>query len=271
MPELPEVETIARDLRQELVGSEFRSIVTTHDKSVIPGVDEFTVIRDQRVQRVDRRGKFLLLFFDNDYVVTIHLRMSGRILLRPHHEDALRFERHRLDFDRTSLRFCDSRKFGRLWISHIDNYEQETGIWKLGIEPFSKGFDSQYFKNLVKGKRGTVKKILLDQSLVAGIGNIYADEACFYSKVRPDARIEEIDEAKLEDLYAAILKALNQGIRKRGTSISDFQDAYGKMGSNQELLYVYGRGGQPCMECKSPLVRTKVAGRGTVYCESCQG
>lgn len=270
MPELPEVETIARDLRAELVGSAFCSIVTEHDRSVVPEVGAFSVLVDAKVKKVDRRGKFLLLHFDNDYVVTIHLRMSGRVLLRTHDHEPLRFERHRLDFDKTSLRFCDSRKFGRVWVSHKDEYEEMTGIYKLGIEPFDAKFDAEYFKNLVSGKKGTVKKILLDQSLVAGIGNIYADEACFYSHIRPDARIEDLDDEQIEVLYKSVIKALNQGIRNRGTSISDFQDAYGKMGSNQELLYVYGRGGQKCMRCSDTLIKTKVAGRGTVYCKNCQ-
>jgi formamidopyrimidine-DNA glycosylase len=123
---------------------------------------------------------------------------------------------------------------------------------------------------MMNGKKGVVKKWLLDQSLVAGVGNIYADEGCFYAGIRPDQRMENLGKKELEQLFEGVIKALKQGVKNRGTSISDFQDAYGHEGKNQELLYVYGRGGEKCMKCERTLKRTVVAGRGTVYCESCQ-
>ena len=126
------------------------------------------------------------------------------------------------------------------------------------------------FLELFNKRKGNIKRWLLEQTVIAGIGNIYADEALFYAGIRPSTNIENIDEDSLKLLFESILKALKQGIRNRGTSISDFRDAYGSTGRNQEKLYVYGRAGQECLKCSNLLIRIKVAGRGTVYCEQCQ-
>ncbi|MBI4232206.1 bifunctional DNA-formamidopyrimidine glycosylase/DNA-(apurinic or apyrimidinic site) lyase [Candidatus Peregrinibacteria bacterium] len=270
MPELPEVETIVNDLKPILVGRRFLSITSTHDNHVAGALDNAERVVDKAVAAVRRRGKFICIFFENDFVMTVHLRMSGRLLWRDTDESALMFERTRIDFDAGSLRFCDMRKFGRVWISALADYEGNTGIARLGIEPLSKEFTLEKFVMLLMGKRGIVKKWLLDQGLIAGIGNIYADEGCFYAGVSPGAMVEELSQLDLERLFEGVLKALRQGVRNRGTSISDFADAYGKSGHNQELLYVYGRGGKPCLKCGSALVKSRLAGRGTVYCGQCQ-
>lgn len=270
MPELPEVETVVRDLRAVLPGMEFRDLDFEYAKALLPGADDFYNLRGLKVEKVERRGKFILILMERDFVITIHLRMTGRLIVQGHEDELLPYERVRLDFDGCSLRFCDLRRFGRVWLSKIEDYEQETGIWKLGVEPLSEEFDLGKFKELLKGKKGVLKKWLLDQSLIAGIGNIYADEACFYAEVRPDSEVSKLGEKELEALHKSVIRALEQGIRNRGTSVSDYADAYGKSGKNQELLYVYGRGGQNCLRCEATLKKVKLAGRGTVYCESCQ-
>lgn len=270
MPELPEVETIVRDLEPKLVGMSFCDITSTHNNHIAGAIDNASFLRGKKVIAVGRRGKFINIYFECDYVMTIHLRMSGRILMRDTHEEELKFERTRINFDGISLRFCDVRKFGKVWINKLEDFEMETGIARLGVEPLSEAFNLVKFQSLMAGKKGAVKKHLLDQSLIAGIGNIYADEACFYAGIRPDREVSTLKPAELNLLFKSVVKALEQGIRNRGTSISDFADAYGKSGSNQELLYVYGRGGKKCLNCKSVLVRSKVAGRGTVCCARCQ-
>lgn len=270
MPELPEVETIVNDLKPILINRRFLSITSSHDNHVAGALDNAGRVVDVPVREVRRRGKFICIDFENDYVMTVHLRMSGRLLWRDADEPALRFERTRIDFDAGSLRFCDMRKFGRVWISKLADYEEETGIVRLGVEPLSKEFTLDRFVGLLRGRRGVLKKWLLDQGLIAGIGNIYADEGCFYAGVRPDALVENLSSVQLERLFEGILKALKQGVRNRGTSISDFADAYGRNGHNQELLYVYGRGGEPCLKCGEKLLKVRLAGRGTVYCEECQ-
>ncbi|MBP7670837.1 bifunctional DNA-formamidopyrimidine glycosylase/DNA-(apurinic or apyrimidinic site) lyase [Candidatus Gracilibacteria bacterium] len=249
MPELPEVETVVNDLRPILVGKCFEGLP---------------------VLAMARRGKFIVIFLAEEKVLVIHLRMTGRLIVAGLEDEAFLYERRRLEFGDVSVRFCDQRKFGRVWLCDLADYEKETGIWKLGLEPLDEDFSAEKFVAMMRGRKGTVKKWLLDQTLVAGIGNIYADEACFYAGVRPDAEMSRLTEADLERLYDGVLKALNQGVRNRGTSVKDYADAYGKSGKNQEVLFVYGRGGKGCLACGELLMKCKVAGRGTVYCGECQ-
>jgi len=269
MPELPEVETVVLSLKPALEGLEFLEIQTNWQRHVIWGKGPFDELEGSKALDVQRRGKFIVIFLENKYVIVVHLRMSGRILIREVNDEILKFERTKLEFNGLSVRFCDVRKFGKVWMSTLSEYEKLSGISKLGVEPFGE-LDGEKFRKLLEGKSGVVKKSLLDQSLIAGIGNIYADEACFYAGIRPNAMVKDLNTKQLDDLFRSVMKALSQGIENRGTSISDFQDAYGKTGRNQELLYVYGRGGEPCIKCGTVLVKCKVASRGTVYCEKCQ-
>lgn len=270
MPELPEVETIVSDLRKILPGKRFLRLNGVHKNSVEGALKNEGLIRGCVVSVVERRGKFMNIFFGSAGVMTLHLRMSGRIVVQEHEDAALPYERTRIDFEGVSLRFCDIRKFGRVWINGVSDFEEKTGISRLGVEPLGGELDFARFVGIFGKKKGLVKRWLLDQSLIAGIGNIYADEACFYAGVRPGAAIEKLGEAELRKLFESVIKALEQGIRNRGTSISDFVDAYGKGGKNQEVLFVYGRGGKDCLVCKEKLVKLKLAGRGTVYCPGCQ-
>jgi formamidopyrimidine-DNA glycosylase len=270
MPELPEVETVVRDLRPILIGQRFLKISTVHAPILQPSLEAFAVLKGAEVETVGRRGKFINIFFDNAQVMTIHLRMTGRLIAAGFDDPELGYERTRIDFGDVTVRFCDLRKFGKVWVNRVDEYESATGIINLGVEPFGADFDFQMFRQLFSGRRGAVKKWLLDQRLVAGVGNIYADEACFYAGIRPDAETSELSGEELERLFDAVLRALEQGIRNRGTSVKDYADAYGKSGKNQEMLYVYSRGGKPCLKCETDLIKTKVAGRGTVYCPECQ-
>jgi formamidopyrimidine-DNA glycosylase len=270
MPELPEVQTIVSDLQPILIGMRFEVIDGTHANSIAGAIDNESKIREKKVVAVERRGKFINIVFENSYVMTIHLRMSGRLLFRSLDDEPLKFERTRINFDKGSLRFCDMRKFGKVWISSEQDYEEVTGISRLGVEPLDGQFTLDKFRELFAGRKGVIKKWLLDQSLIAGIGNIYADEACFYAGVRPDALVERLGDSELKKLHSSVLMALKQGVRNRGTSVSDYADAFGKTGRNQELLYVYGRGGQKCLRCESILEKIRLAGRGTVFCNNCQ-
>lgn len=270
MPELPEVQTVVTDLYQTIVGQTFQSIKSDWERAVLPNITSFAQLKNKKVIDVVRRGKFIVIVFQKDLFVVIHLRMSGRIIVSEDKQSQFPYGHHRIEFANTLLHFCDSRKFGRVWISDSDNYEQFTGIYKLGIEPFDEQFTYEYFEKLIQKKKGVVKKILLDQSLIAGIGNIYADEACFYCGIRPDSKVENLDQAQKKNLLHSIIKALKQGIENRGTSITNFHDAYGKKGTNQELLYVYGRKGLPCLKCKTSIEKIRLVGRGTAYCPSCQ-
>lgn len=271
MPELPEVETIVRELEDVLVGQVFESLEVFWVRSVDSGGFDFDDLRNLKVLKVFRRGKFINILMEEDWIITVHLRMSGRLIVKDRlMRDELRFERVCLKFDKSFVHFCDQRKFGRIWLNKVVDYQEKTGIYKLGVEPLCEEFSWNLFQELFTGRRGSLKRFLLDQTVIAGIGNIYADEACFYAGIRPDSNIENLDGCEKKKLFDSIKKALEQGIKNKGTSISDFVGAYGSKGRNQELLYVYGRGGEDCLKCKKVLEKIKHAGRTTVYCKKCQ-
>lgn len=269
MPELPEVETIMNDLKAVLRGACFEKVEIFNNRSVVGDLGFFVKLRGEKITKISRRGKFINIFFVNDLVITFHLRMTGRIIANKS-SGSLKHERVRLIFNKVILHFCDVRKFGRIWIAKKDDYELVTGISKLGIEPLSPEFSFEKFIELVRGKKGSIKSFLLKQHPITGIGNIYADEACFYANLRPDSRLENLTKKDLKSLFESIKKALIQGVENRGTSVSDFIDTKGQKGRNQELLYVYKRAGQPCLICHKKLQKIKLASRTTVFCSNCQ-
>lgn len=276
MPELPEVETIVNDLKQLLPGAVFSEFVTEFPRILVVEAALVKKASGKKVERVERRGKFINIFLEDDLVMTVHLRMTGRLIVRKASvngelsEPAIPFERVRIEFDRHSLRFSDIRKFGRVWLNTASDFEQKTGIWRLGPEPLEEDFTFEKFLGRVQNKKGSVKKILLDQTIIAGVGNIYADEGMFYAGLKPEREISKLKRAELEKVFHGFIRALNQGVKNRGTSISDFADAFGHLGTNQEVINVYGRGGKPCYSCGESLQKIKLAGRGTVFCRSCQ-
>lgn len=270
MPELPEVETIVNDLKQLLPGAGFSEFVTEFPRILVADAALVKKARGAKVERVGRRGKFINIFLEGGLVITVHLRMTGRLIVRKTGEEEILFERICIEFDTCSLRFSDVRKFGRVWLNTVEEYEQITGIHKLGPEPLESTFTFEKFLARVENKKGSVKKILLDQTIIAGVGNIYADEGMFYAGLKPEREISKLKKAELEKVFHGFIRALNQGVKNRGTSISDFADAFGHLGTNQEVINVYGRGGKPCYTCGESLQKIKLAGRGTVFCQSCQ-
>lgn len=288
MPELPEVETIVNDLKPILKGAAFGGFETEFPRIVVADKEIAERARGKKVKEVMRRGKFINILLEGDFVITVHLRMTGRLIAKEKgagggakdsavgkaaaHKAAepIPFERARIEFDTYSLRFSDIRKFGRVWLNTVEEYEQKTGIYRLGPEPLESTFTFEKFLARVKNRRGSVKKILLDQTIVAGVGNIYADEGMFYAGLKPEREISKLQRAELERVFDGFIRALNQGVKNRGTSISDFADAFGRMGSNQEVINVYGRGGKPCYNCGENLQKIKLVGRGTVFCAKCQ-
>lgn len=291
MPELPEVETIVNDLKPILNGAVFDEFVSEFPRILVVEEGLRERARGAKVESVERRGKFINIFLVGGLVITVHLRMTGRLIVKgaslsaaakwnerrkgteggaKSEEPAIPYERARIEFDTCSLRFSDIRKFGRVWLNTSEEYEQKTGIYKLGPEPLESTFTFEKFLARVQNKRGSVKKILLDQTIVAGVGNIYADEGMFYAGIKPEQEISKLKKAELEKVFNGFIRALNQGVKNRGTSISDFADAFGHLGTNQEVINVYGRGGKPCYNCGENLQKTKLAGRGTVFCAKCQ-
>lgn len=273
MPELPEVETVVRDLGPAVAGRTITAVEASE-----PGVVRFPVrevlaaqLPGHRVEGVARRGKYIVCRLQRDHELVIHLGMTGHLTVR---EAGARRVRHThlvasLD-DGRELRMDDVRRFGRVLFGPRAVLEAAGAIPRLGVEPLTEGFTASVLDGLLRTSVRPVKAVLLDQSRIAGLGNIYADEACHQAGVRPGRRAHRLTRAERAALHAAIPAVLAAGVRDRGTTFDDFRDLEGAPGAHAAELQVYGRAGQPCRRCGEPLARTVVAGRTTVYCRRCQ-
>lgn len=265
MPELPEVENVVRSLRPHIAGKKIIE-ANIYYPPVLKEEDE-AVIMGEVIEDITRRGKYILFHMSRGYLI-LHLRMTGQLF---YEEDLNTVDKHthvvfKLD-DGAYLLYRDVRKFGRFTFVHKDALE-EYFKQRLGVEPFS--IDSSSFKDMVKKKKGPLKKTLLDQKWIAGIGNIYGDEILFDAGIHPLAEGSELTDEEIERLHKSIEKILKDAIKKGGSSVKDYVDGEGKTGSYQEEHRVYGHGGEPCSVCGEPLKKIKVGGRSTVYCPYCQ-
>jgi len=269
MPELPEVETIARDLREKLVGRSIEDVVVAWEGCVDrPSPDAFCEqIVGRRIEAVHRRGKFLVFGLSGGGALLAHLRMTGSFLIK---EPMDPWETHaRLAFaldNGKELRFADVRKFGRLYL--VESPEEVVG--DLGPEPLDEDFDLQAFGRLFEKRRGMIKPLLLNQRFLAGLGNIYVDEALFRARLHPRRAVDSITRKELGRLYDAIRGVLQAAITNQGTSRSDYVRPDGTQGRHQDELLVSGKAGEPCPNCRTEIERIVVGGRGTFLCPRCQ-
>ncbi len=259
MPELPEVETIVRSLRSKILGQHLLEIKKFKPETVAYRVPFVPL----RIEEISRRGKYIILAGADNEVI-IHLRMTGRLYEKP---ESQRFIRAQLVFDNTALYFEDMRRFGRIVYCRINN--PDPGLKALGPEPWDTILDEIFHPALQRSKK-PIKNFLLDQTKIAGIGNIYADESCFHAHISPLRFCNKITKAETKTLLNSIRYILEKAVILRGTTFAHFIDADGKRGSNYEFLKVYGRKGAKCLHCGHILKNTKVAGRTTVYCPYCQ-
>lgn len=274
MPELPEVETVRRSLAPQIIGKNIKRVEIRLPRMVKGCPPEYLVgnAAGRKINRIDRRGKFLLLRLSQGYTLVVHLGMTGRLYYTrevpyggfPKHTHAV----FHLD-DGGFVVYCDPRQFGRLVLAR-DPEEVIEALHHMGPEPLGRSFSPEYLADVLKGRRGKVKQLLLDQNLIAGIGNIYADEALFDAGIHPERRGESLSEEEVARLYHSVRRVLNKGIRHRGTTISDYVDGRGVPGEFQNKLKVYGREGEPCPRCDGTIHRIRVAGRSSYYCPLCQ-
>ncbi|MHB8532921.1 MAG: bifunctional DNA-formamidopyrimidine glycosylase/DNA-(apurinic or apyrimidinic site) lyase [Solirubrobacteraceae bacterium] len=273
MPELPEVETVVRDLRASVVGRRVEWVELGHPTVMRFPVPEVfaAVLPGQRIDAVTRRGKFIICALDGGDDLVAHLGMTGHLLvcegdspLAPHTH-----LRAGLD-DGRELRYDDARRFGRVLLGARATLESAGVMPPLGVEPLSEGFTQAHFDRYMRGTTRSIKAALLDQRGVAGLGNIYIDEACHLAGVRPQRRSHTLTRAQRVALHDAIPVVLRSAIANRGSSIDDYRDVWNARGSNQERLQVYGRSGQPCFRCGALIRRTIAGGRTTAYCSKCQ-
>jgi formamidopyrimidine-DNA glycosylase len=281
MPELPEVETIARQLRGLVVDrtiSEFESRwVRLTEPEPAAVVD--ARLRGRRISDVRRRGKFVVFDLDGGEALVVSLRMTGKLLYGAADVDE-RYVRGEIRFaDGTAMRFSDTRKFGRMAIVDVATLENSAERRRprlplhasLGQEPLARGFTVAWLRSLLRRRpRAAIKVLLLDQRAIAGIGNIYAIEALWRARINPLRKAGSLRADEIARLHEAIRWALRKGIRLGGASPSDYVDARGNRGRMQREFQVYGRAGEPCPRCGREIVRTVVGGRGTFHCPRCQ-
>jgi formamidopyrimidine-DNA glycosylase len=275
MPELPEVETVVKGLRP-LITDRRVTAVEIREKNMIAypkdNIDDFKeALIGSKIEAINRRGKYIIIELDTDKNMIIHLRMTGKLLVKEVEE--FRDKHTHVVFslnDGQEIRFNNIRKFGRVYLIDKNHPEQAGGLADLGPEPLSEDLTLADFKKLFKNRRALMKSLLLNQHFVAGIGNIYADEILFLSGVRPDRTADTLTEDEKERIYHNMRHILERGIIYGGTSFSDYVNAFGEKGSFQEELKVHQREGEKCYSCGTKIKKIKVSGRSTYFCPQCQ-
>ncbi|WP_278675366.1 bifunctional DNA-formamidopyrimidine glycosylase/DNA-(apurinic or apyrimidinic site) lyase [Acidaminococcus fermentans] len=272
MPELPEVEQVRISLIPHIVGMTIEKVRVDLPKMILhPEPDVFVrKLQGARFTGVQRRGKYPRLALENGCWILIHLRMTGALLALPKTEPEPPFTRMAFFLSgEENLYFTDIRTFGVAALVGEDGW-RDKGYESLGPEPLDPELTPDYLREKAKGKTAVVKAFLLDQTVIAGLGNIYVDEALFAAGIRPTRRVNRISRKAWEGLALAIKGVIRQGLEHHGTTFRNYQDADGQMGDNSRYLQVYHRKGLPCLRCGTLLKQIKVAGRGSVYCPHCQ-
>lgn len=275
MPELPEVETVRRGLNQLTLNQPIRGGDVLLSRTIAHpfSVGEFlNGLKDTEMISWYRRGKYLLAELSSGGWLGVHLRMTGQLLWVPPEEPLQKHTRVRLFCGEFELRFVDQRTFGQLWwVPPATPLESIiTGLQRLGPDPFSTQFSVDYFSDQLRNRRRPIKTALLDQSIVAGIGNIYADEALFISGIQPTILCTQLTSEQIERLRSAILQVLQASIDVGGTTFSNFLNVQGVNGNYGGVAWVYNRAGEPCRVCSTPVLRLKLAGRSSHFCPQCQ-
>ena len=273
MPELPEVETIRAQLGPAVEGRTLDSLEVLDPRWCAPAepTEVSAAVSGRRVERLRRRGKYLSWQLEGDVHLVMHLRMTGSLLLGAPGEGTRPHERVRMCFDEGPLvLFCDPRRFGTGIVLVGSEAHERYYAARLGVEPLEPAFTAEALRALAAGRRAPVKAFLLSQERIAGVGNIYADEALFRARIHPLRPVGTLSQRQLGDLRDAVVESLEAGIDARGATIDDFRHADGGRGSFQDSFLVHRRAGEPCPRCGRPVVKLRAAGRGTYVCERCQ-
>jgi formamidopyrimidine-DNA glycosylase len=308
MPELPEVEYTARQLREAIIGAKIREVLVFWERTIgHPDLPDFQAgVANREILSVRRRGKFLILDLSGEFILTIHRRMTGNLLLLPRgweidtslktsdpftwnikgplihrysnngaetttEETSSDLLYCRVCFnlaDKRRLLFTDPRKFGRIELWSRER-EQEA-LKNLGTEPLSEDFTLEILAKSLAGRKSPIKQVLLNQEVVAGLGNIYADEALYYASIHPLRRANSLTPIEVQLLHEGIVSVLTLGIEHGGTSFNEYRDLWGEAGDNYNHVRVYHQQGKPCLRCGTPIERIVVAQRSTHFCPHCQ-
>jgi formamidopyrimidine-DNA glycosylase len=272
MPELPEVETIRRQLEPEVTARRIMAAAVLDERWTRPESPREVerVLAGRTIEAVERRGKYLLLRLEGDRTLAMHLRMTGNLLLVDGDDDDPPYLRAQLELDDgRRLLFTDTRRFGHAVVLGDDELDEYFAA-RLGVEPLSDSLTAEELCRRAAGRRAPLKSFLLNQLGVAGIGNIYADEALHRAELHPLSPAGSMKPEDCERLRVGIVEALEAGLRSGGASIDDYRDSRGEQGAMQDEFLVHTREGKPCPRCGAQIQRIVVAGRSTYFCPSCQ-
>lgn len=272
MPELPEVETVKESLKIRLIGKKITTVSIYHNNIIeYPKVDVFIKkITNQTITDIKRYGKWLI-FVLNDYYLLSHLRMEGKYFIKTQQDELSKHEHVIFNLDnQEQLRYMDVRKFGKMLLIEKDKINEIGPFKEMGLEPWDDKLTKDYLKEKFMHKRLPIKTVLLDQSIIVGIGNIYANEILFASGISPLKSAKDLIEEELEKIIKNTQIILEKAIKKGGTTIRSYTSLNGIHGLFQQELYVHCKEGEKCQICSSPIIKIKVGGRGTYYCENCQ-
>lgn len=281
MPELPEVETVRRGLAERTVGFRIAQVEVRRPRTIASPADPaafMAALRECVVGQWQRRGKYLIAKLERADGSDgghwgVHLRMTGQFLWLEHPRTPCTHTRVRIwNPQGAELRFVDTRSFGEMWWvpPAVEPRQVITGLNRLGPEPFSAAFSADHLQERLRGSSRPIKTALLDQSLVAGVGNIYADESLFAAGIRPDTPSGRLKRGQIQGLRDALVRVLEESIGAGGTTFSDFRDLTGSNGNYGGQAWVYRRGGEPCRNCGTLIRRERLSGRGTHWCPRCQ-
>lgn len=267
MPELPEVRTVAKVLKKNLLHQKVTNIKIIYSKIIEPASLDLTNLIGHELKDISTKGKYLIFDFNNLYLIS-HLRMEGKYFIKNINDPIIKHEHIIIEFGSISLRYHDTRKFGRMYLTtNPDSYES---LHKLGPEPFSKEMTSTYLKNKLSTKNIPIKEALLDQTIISGLGNIYVNEVLYASKINPLKPAKKLNEQEFQSIIDNSISILNKAITYGGTTIKSYTSSLGVTGSYQEFLNVHKKENEPCTQCNTPIKNIKVGGRSTYYCPNCQ-
>lgn len=293
MPELPEVQTIVTDLRKKIIGRRILDVWWDEPKLIkLPKAEDFRKqIKGLKIEDIKRRGKNILIYLSggknlSSKLLLIHQKLTGHLLVgrwdiqnneakslvKGALQEPVNGFIHLIFYldNGEQLALSDLRKFAKVVFGPQEEIENLPDLRKIGIEPLDENFTFEKFKRLIQSKRQKIKQVLMNQEVIAGIGNIYSDEILWLAKVHPFKQSDKLKEEELKNIYRAIKKILTEALKLRGTSISDYRDPAGKKGKYDKIRRVYQRENQPCFRCKSLIKRIKINSRSAHFCPSCQ-
>lgn len=269
MPELPEVETVRKTLKKHILNKTIKSVIIYYDEIIATDKKEFVeVLKNKKIVDILRVGKWLIFDLESHYLLS-HLRMEGKYFIKEYHEIPNKHEHIIFNLDDVTLRYHDTRKFGKMYLVEKDRLYTDTPLKSIGLEPFDEKLNVEYLKEKIL-KNKPIKSLLLDQEIIAGIGNIYADEILYSSRINPLIKGKDLNEKNLEDIIDSSKKILADAIKMGGTTIRSYTSSLGVTGRFQQSLLVHCREGEECLECHEKILKITVQGRGTYYCPNCQ-